>query len=40
MRRNTFIAFGLLVRWPLGERAVRASGGLIACAGLYFLVGA
>ena len=36
----TGIAFGLLVRWPLGERAVRAGGGLIACAGLYFLVGA
>jgi urease accessory protein len=32
------IAFGLLVRWPIGERAVRATGGLIACAGLYFLV--
>jgi urease accessory protein len=36
----TGIAFGLLVRWPVGERAVRAGGGLIACAGLYFLVGA
>jgi urease accessory protein len=35
----TGIAFGLLVRWPLGMRAVRAGGGLIACAGLYFLVG-
>jgi urease accessory protein len=32
------IAFGLLVRWPLGERAVRATGGAIVCAGLYFLV--
>jgi urease accessory protein len=32
------IAFGLLVHWPIGERAVRATGGLIACAGLYFLV--
>jgi urease accessory protein len=31
------IAFGLLVRWPLGERAVRATGGAIVCAGLYFL---
>jgi urease accessory protein len=36
----TGIAFGLLVRWPVGERAVRAARGLIACAGLYFLVGA
>jgi len=36
----TGIAFGLLVRWPLGMRAVRAGGGLIACAGLYFLIGA
>jgi urease accessory protein len=36
----TGIAFGLLVRWPLGVRAVRAGGGLIACAGLYFLVAA
>jgi urease accessory protein len=33
------IAFGLLVRWPIGERAVRATGGLIACAGVYFLLG-
>ena len=33
------IAFGLLVRWPLGAWAVRATGGLIACAGLYFLIG-
>ena len=32
------IAFGLLVRWPMGERAVRATGGAIVCAGLYFLV--
>ena len=31
------IAFGLLVRWPRGpERAVRATGGLIACAGSIF----
>jgi urease accessory protein len=36
----TGIAFGLLVRWPLGVRAVRAGGGLIACAVLYFLVAA
>lgn len=34
------IAFGLLVRWPLGARAVRAGGGLIALAGVYFLIGA
>ncbi len=33
------ITFGLLVRWPLGERVVRATGGLIACAGFYFLLG-
>jgi urease accessory protein len=33
------ITFGLLVRWPLGERLVRATGGLIACAGFYFLLG-
>ena len=33
------IAFGLLVRWALGEWTVRATGGLIACAGLYFLIG-
>ncbi len=33
------ISFGLLVRWPLGERVVRATGGLIACAGFYFLIG-
>jgi len=32
------IAFGLLVRWPLGERAVRTTGGAIVCAGLYFLL--
>ena len=33
------IAFGLLVRWPQGRLAVRASGGLIAVVGLGFLVG-
>jgi urease accessory protein len=34
------IALGLLARWPMGLRAVRVGGGLIACAGLFFLVGA
>ena len=34
------IALGLLARWPAGLRAVRVGGGAIACAGLYFLVGA
>jgi urease accessory protein len=34
------IALGLLARWPLGVRAVRVGGVLIACAGLYFLTGA
>lgn len=34
------IALGLLARWPVGVRAVRVGGGLIACAGLYFLSGA
>jgi urease accessory protein len=34
------IALGLLARWPAGVRAVRVGGGAIACAGLYFLVGA
>jgi urease accessory protein len=34
------IALGLLARWPLGVRAVRIGGALIACAGLYFLTGA
>jgi urease accessory protein len=33
------IAFGLLVRWPLGSTAVRAGGGCIAAAGLGFLFG-
>jgi urease accessory protein len=32
------ISFGLLVRWPIGERAVRTTGGLITCAGVYFLL--
>jgi urease accessory protein len=34
------IALGLSARWPAGLRAVRVGGGAIACAGLYFLVGA
>lgn len=34
------IALGLLARWPAGVQAVRVGGGLIACAGLYFLAGA
>jgi urease accessory protein len=34
------IALGLLARWPAGLRAVRVGGGAIACAGLYFLIGA
>ena len=33
------IAFGLLVRWPKGEVAVRAGGGCIALVGLAYLVG-
>lgn len=33
------IAFGLLVRWPIGKLAVQASGGLIALAGVGFLTG-
>jgi urease accessory protein len=34
------IALGLLARWPVGLGAVRVGGGLIACAGLFFLVAA
>lgn len=33
------IAFGLLVRWPAGQLAVRGVGGLIAFAGIAFLTG-
>ena len=33
------IVIGLLVHWPTGEKVVRVCGGLIACAGVYFLVG-
>ena len=35
----TGISFGLIVRWPVGKIAVQAAGGLIACAGLAFLIG-
>jgi urease accessory protein len=34
------IALGLLSRWPAGLGAVRVGGALIACVGLFFLVGA
>lgn len=34
------ISFGLLVRWPAGKIAVRATGSLIAVAGVAFLAGA
>jgi urease accessory protein len=34
------IALGLLSRWPAGLGAVRVGGALIACAGLFFLIGA
>jgi len=33
------IAIGLLVRWPAGVKAVRATGGAIAVAGVAFLLG-
>jgi urease accessory protein len=33
----TGIAFGLLARWPAGRIAVRAAGGAIALAGVFFL---
>lgn len=33
------IAFGLLSKWPQGRLAVRTGGGLIAVAGLFFLLG-
>lgn len=33
------VGFGLLVRWPVGVRAVQAGGGAIAAAGLAFLLG-
>jgi urease accessory protein len=33
------IAFGLLVRWPVGKMAVRTAGGAIALAGVGFLTG-
>lgn len=33
------IAFGLMVRWPIGKIAVQTGGGLIALAGVGFLTG-
>ena len=33
------IGFGLLTRWPQGQVAVRAAGGLVAAAGVGFLYG-
>jgi urease accessory protein len=33
------IAFGLVVRWPLGRIAVQAGGGVIAMVGIGFLTG-
>ncbi|MGI9366060.1 MAG: HupE/UreJ family protein [Rhizobiaceae bacterium] len=33
------IAFGLLVKWPVGRVAVRGAGGVISLAGLAFLTG-
>ncbi len=33
------IAFGLMVRWPLGKIAVQAGGGVIAVLGVGFLTG-
>ncbi|MBO9451413.1 HupE/UreJ family protein [Tropicibacter sp. R16_0] len=33
------IAFGMLVKWPVGRVAVRGAGGLISLAGLAFLTG-
>lgn len=33
------IAIGLLVRWPVGVKAVRATGAVIAVAGVGFLLG-
>ncbi len=32
------IAIGLAMKWPLGAQAVRVCGGLIAVAGLYYLL--
>jgi urease accessory protein len=31
------ILIGLLIRWPLGERLIRAGGGVAAATGLFFL---
>ncbi|PLX38775.1 MAG: Ni/Fe hydrogenase [Hyphomicrobiales bacterium] len=35
----TGIAFGLLVSWPIGRKAVRVAGGVISLAGVAFLTG-
>ena len=35
----TGISLGLIVRWPTGKIVVQVVGGLIACAGLAFLIG-
>lgn len=32
------ILIGLIIRWPVGERTVRAGGGVIAAAGCWFLM--
>jgi urease accessory protein len=34
----TGIALGMLNKWPAGERALRAGGGLVAAGGAAFLV--
>jgi urease accessory protein len=34
------ILIGLLIRWPFGERAIRACGAAIGCVGAYFLLAA
>ena len=32
------ILIGTLIRWPLGERVVRACGAAVGCVGCYFLL--
>ena len=34
------ILIGLLIRWPLGEQAVRACGAAVGVVGAYFLLAA
>jgi urease accessory protein len=34
------IGFGSLIKWPVGRIAVRAGGGVIACTGFVYLIGA